>query len=137
MVVRCDVNGDACNDADDGDGTCRRNGDAGDGGNGDTMTTYMGDACDIVDAYDDYDDDDAAADVDDDCDDDADDVAAAADYDDDDDDDDDDEAEDGIHAVPFSRGDHSAIICAPDDRFTDRGYDGRHAMVMTHALEDA
>jgi len=106
------------------------------------MTTYMGDACDIVDAYDDYDDDDAAADVDDDCDDDADDVAAAADYyyyysyyDDDDDADDDDEAEDGIHAVPLSRGDHSAIICDPDDRFTDRAYDGRHAMVMTHAID--
>ena len=32
--------------------------------------------------------------------------------DDDDDNDDDGEAEDGIHAVPFSRGDHSAIICA-------------------------
>ena len=77
----------------------------------------MGDACDIGDVYDDYDDDDDAADADDDCDDDADDVAAA-DYDDDDDDD---EAEDGIHAVPSSRGDHSAIICAPDDRFTDSG----------------
>ena len=37
----CDVNNDACDDADDGDGTCTRNGDAGDGGDGDTMTTWV------------------------------------------------------------------------------------------------